>query len=86
VLAIDQKVEPDKDAKTVVGGVATIEATPDAAAAIVDAKSKGGQMFLALRSYADLGGPSGVGNSVQAQSLPIRIFRNGHVDEVTVIQ
>jgi pilus assembly protein CpaB len=86
VLAIDQKVEPDKDAKTVVGGVATLEAAPDAAAALVDAKAKGGQMFLALRSYADLGGPSGVGNSVSAHSQPIRIFKDGHAEDVTVVQ
>jgi pilus assembly protein CpaB len=86
VLAIDQKVEPDKDAKTVVGGVATLEATPESAAALVDAKSKGGQMFLALRSYADLGGPSGVGNATTSRPLPIRVFKDGHAEEVTVTQ
>jgi len=86
VLAIDQKVEPDKDAKTVVGGVATLEAAPDAAAALVDAKAKGGQMFLTLRSYADLGGPSGVGNPASARSMPIRVFKDGHAEEVTVVQ
>jgi len=86
VLAIDQKLEPDKDAKTVVGGIATIEATPEAAAAIVDAKARGGQMFLALRSYADLGGPSGIGNPVTANAQPIRVFRDGHAEEITVTQ
>jgi pilus assembly protein CpaB len=85
VLAIDQKVEPEKDSKTVVGGVATLEATPDMAAALVDAKAKGGQIFLTLRSYADLGGPSGVGNVALTRPTPIRVYRNGHIDEVTVM-
>ncbi|HET9160026.1 MAG TPA: Flp pilus assembly protein CpaB [Caulobacteraceae bacterium] len=87
VLAIDQKVEPDKDAKTVSGTVATLEVAPDSAAALVDAKARGAPLFLTLRSYADLGGPSGLGNAAQAQRpVPIRIFRNGHIDEVAVTQ
>lgn len=87
VLAIDQKVEPEKDSKTVVGAVATLEASPQAAAALVDAKGRDKPMFLALRSYADLGGPSGVGTTAaQVHAVPIRVYRNGQVAEVAVTQ
>jgi pilus assembly protein CpaB len=87
VLAIDQKVEPDKDSKTVTGTVATLEVNPESAAALVDAKARGTPLFLDLRSYADLGGPSGLGSAAQVtRPQPIRIFRNGKVDEVTVTQ
>jgi pilus assembly protein CpaB len=87
VLAIDQKVEPDKDAKTVVGGVATLEVSPQAAAALVDAKAKDKPLYLTLRSYADLGGPSGVGTAAsQDHPFPIRVFRNGQVSEVAVVR
>jgi len=87
VLAIDQKVEPDKDSKTAIGGVATLEATPAAAAVLIDAKAQGKPLYLALRSYADLGGPSGVGpEALRAKPLAIKVFRNGQVSEVGATQ
>lgn len=89
VLAIDQKVEPEKDSKTVVGTMATLEATPQMAAALIDAKQKGTPLFMALRSYADLGGVSGVGADVmpeKAKVTSIKVFRNGQVSEVAVTQ
>jgi pilus assembly protein CpaB len=87
VLAIDQKVEPDKDSKTAIGGVATLEATPAAAAVLIDAKAQGKPLYLALRSYADLGGPSGIGpEAMRAKPLAIKVFRNGQVSEVGATQ
>jgi pilus assembly protein CpaB len=87
VLAIDQKVEPDKDSKTAVGGVATLEASPAAAAVLIDAKAQGKPLYLALRSYADLGGPSGIGpEAMRSKPLAIKVFRNGQVSEVGTSQ
>ena len=87
VLAIDQKVEPDKDSKTAIGGVATLEATPAAAAVLIDAKAQGKPLYLALRSYADLGGPSGVGpEALRAKPLAIKVYRTGQVSEVGATQ
>jgi pilus assembly protein CpaB len=78
VLAIDQKVEPEKDAKTAIGGVATLEASPASAAVLIDAKSQGKPLYLVLRSYADLGGPSGVGpEALHEKTAGIRVFRDG---------
>lgn len=89
VLAIDQKTAPEGEAKTVVGAVATLEVPANAAAALVDAKSRNNPLFMVLRSYADLGGPSGVvGIAALEQSRPasVRVFRNGQVSEVAVAQ
>lgn len=84
VLAIDQKTAPDKDAQAIVGAVATLEVDPSSAAALVEARSVDRPLFLALRSYADLGGPSGVGARIAAADAAngIRVFRDGAVTEV----
>jgi pilus assembly protein CpaB len=79
VLAIDQKTEPDKDAQTVVGAVATLEVTPADAEFIALAKAQG-ELTLALRSYADIAGPTGRASRPQqakAAGAGVRVWRNG---------
>ena len=81
VLAIDQTTTPEKDANTISGSVATIEA-PAADAELLALGKARGEMILALRSYADLGGVVGRGGVSAPQS--VRIYRNGEVTEETV--
>jgi pilus assembly protein CpaB len=88
VLAIDQAVEAAKDAKTIVGAVATLEvAAADAelmAGAQAEAK-KGGSLILTLRAYTDANAPAGSGG--QGPSGPgrvVRVYRAGQASEVTV--
>jgi pilus assembly protein CpaB len=90
VLAIDQSAQADKDAKTMVGAVATLEiATGDSevlAGAQASAKSSG-LLVLALRSYADAGAASGRvarSNAPTDDGETVRVFRNGQPSEVTV--
>ena len=88
VLAIDQASEPAKDAKTIVGAVATLEvASGDAellAAAQAEAK-KGGSLVLALRAYTDAGAPAGSGGSgPSGPGRVVRVYRAGQASEVTV--
>ncbi|WP_312164804.1 Flp pilus assembly protein CpaB [Phenylobacterium sp.] len=81
VLAIDQNIEPAKDSKTIVGGVATLEIP----AADVEVMARGkaqGEMQLALRSYADIGGAPGRGVASRASAQGVRVFRAGQVTEV----
>ncbi|HEY9216796.1 MAG TPA: Flp pilus assembly protein CpaB, partial [Phenylobacterium sp.] len=81
VLAIDQRTQPDKDARTIVGGVATVEVN----AADVEVLARGraqGEMMLALRSYSDIGGPSRRGGIGANQT--VRIVRAGDINEVAV--
>jgi pilus assembly protein CpaB len=81
VLAIDQRTSPDEDAKTIVGGVATVEI----AASDVEVLARGraqGEMMLALRPYSDIGGPSRRGGMGANQT--VRIVRAGDVNEVAV--
>lgn len=81
VLAIDQRTSPDEDAKTIVGGVATVEV----AAGDVEVLARGraqGEMMLALRPYSDMGGPSRRGGAGANQT--VRIVRAGDVNEVAV--
>lgn len=81
VLAIDQRTEPDKEAKAIVGGVATVEV----AASDVEVLARGraeGEMMLALRPYSDIGGPSRRGALGANQT--VRIVRAGDVNEVAV--
>jgi pilus assembly protein CpaB len=75
VLAIDQITQPAEDSNAIVGGVATLEVTPDAASALVEAMAEG-DMQLALRSYADLNAPSGrISPTANDPSSPIRTVR-----------
>ena len=81
VLAIDQSIEPGKDAKTIVGGVATLE-IPAADAEVMARGKAQGEVQLALRSYADIGGPPGRGGTARATAQAVRVFRGGEVTEV----
>lgn len=83
VLAIDQTTEPQKDAKAMVGAVATLEVPARDEEVISKAKSQG-DLVLALRSYADAGGPSGRG--VGGDNTRVRVWRAGQASEVTVAQ
>lgn len=83
VLAIDQKTTPDKDAQAIVGAVATLEVTPEAAEALVEAISRG-DLQLALRSYADAGAPSGLAVARNSAGPTVRVFRKGEATDVTV--
>ena len=81
VLAIDQNIEPAKDSRTIVGGVATIE-IPAADVEVIARGKAQGEMPLALRSYADIGGPPGRGVASRASAQGVRVFRAGQVTEV----
>ncbi len=81
VLAIDQNIEPAKDARTIVGGVATIE-IPAADVEVIARGKAQGEMQLALRSYADIGGAPGRGVASRASAQGVRVFRAGQVTEV----
>lgn len=81
VLAIDQNIEPAKDSRTIVGGVATIE-IPAADAEVIARGKAQGEMQLALRSYADIGGGAGRGVASRASAQGVRVFRAGQVTEV----
>jgi pilus assembly protein CpaB len=81
VLAIDQATEPGKDAKTIVGSVATLEVPTRDVPVIVRAKAQG-QMVLALRAYSDIGGA--VGRGGLGENTTVRIFRAGEATEVAV--
>ena len=85
VLAIDQATEPPKGDKAVVGAVATLEVAAADAPLVARAKTQG-DLILALRSYADAGGPSGRAISRGRQRRQVKVFRAGQVTEVTVSQ
>ena len=80
VVAIDQRVEPDKNAKAIVGSTATLETPAGDVEMLLRSKAQG-ELSLVLRSYADLGGASG---AMAARASTIRIVRAGHISEATV--
>jgi pilus assembly protein CpaB len=82
VLAIDQNIEPAKDSKTIVGGVATLEIPQSDVEVMARGKAQG-EMQLALRSYADIGGGAGRGVASRAAGDSVRVFRGGQVTEVS---
>lgn len=88
VLAIDQAVEPAKDAKTIVGAVATLEVASGDAELMAEAQAqarKGGTLVLALRAYTDAGAPAGSGGSGPGgPGRVVRVYRAGQASEVTV--
>jgi pilus assembly protein CpaB len=88
VLAIDQASEPDKDAKTMVGAVATLEINTGDTEVLTSAQAAAktqGLLVLALRSYADAGAASGrVAQGPAEDTSTVRVFRNGQPSEVTV--
>jgi pilus assembly protein CpaB len=83
VLAIDQKVKPDADAKAIVGAVATLELPAEDANVLIRARAQG-ELALILRSYADMGGPSGRAEANVAQSQSVRIVRAGRSSDVMI--
>ena len=89
VLAIDQKPQPDKDAQTMVGAVATLEVPANDAEAMASAVAQAkqsGVLILTLRGVTDTaGGPSrGGGASGAEQTHTVRVHRAGVVTEVKV--
>lgn len=80
VLAIDQSIDPAKDAKTIVGAVATLEIPADDAQAMARGRAQG-EVQLALRSYADIGGPSGRPGADGFNG--VRVYRAGAVSEIS---
>jgi pilus assembly protein CpaB len=82
VLAIDQRTAPDKDAKTIVGGVATVEVSATDVEVLARGRAQG-EMMLALRPYSDIAGPSRRGGAVGANKT-VRIVRAGDISEVAV--
>lgn len=83
VLAIDQSTAPAEDSKTVVGAVATLEVAASDADVLVRGR-KEGDMVLALRSYADIGGPSGRGGPGGKSAQSIQLVKAGAMTEVAV--
>jgi len=80
VLAIDQKTAPEKDAKALVGQVAVLEVPADDTLILARGKAQG-EMHLALRSYADLGGAAGPGVAKRGGQV-LKLYRGGQVSEV----
>ncbi|WP_309645219.1 Flp pilus assembly protein CpaB [Phenylobacterium sp.] len=80
VLAIDQATSPGKDAKTIVGAVATLELPASDVEVLARGKALG-EMQLALRSYADVGGPAGRAVATRGGG-DLRVYRGGEVSEV----
>lgn len=89
VLAIDQTAEAAPDVKALVGAVATLEVAAGdievMAGAQAEAKA-GGNLSLALRSYADAAAPSGRGGGGSSQASGVRVHRAGQVSEVMATQ
>lgn len=81
VLAIDQRTAPEEDAKTIVGGVATVEVAAQDVEVLARGRAQG-EMMLALRPYSDIGGPSRRGGLGANQT--VRIVRAGDINEVAV--
>jgi len=82
VLAIDQTTAAADDAKTVVGAVATLEVPSQDAEVLARGKAQG-EMILALRSYADIGGAPGRGGPAGMERT-VNIVRAGNSTEVAV--
>ncbi|MDO8296445.1 MAG: Flp pilus assembly protein CpaB [Caulobacter sp.] len=83
VLAIDQKTDPEKDARTIVGAVAVLE-VPASDMEVLSRGKAQGEMQLALRSYADLGGSASRGVARRGTNQGLRVFRGGAASEVLV--
>ena len=80
VLAIDQKPEAEKDAKSIVGALAVLEVPASDTLILARGKAQG-EMQLVLRSYADLGG--GAARGVVPRTVnTMRVYRAGQASEV----
>lgn len=85
VLAIDQVTKPENGAQSVVGATATLEVGAVDAEVLAQADAQG-DIALVLRSYADVGGPSGATARPQLarDSNSVRVWRDGAVSAVAV--
>ena len=85
VLAVDQNTANAAGAQALVGAVVTLE-VPAADMEVIARAKAIGNVMLALRSYADLGGPTGrTGPTTLANAgTSVRVFRAGLSSEVTV--
>lgn len=87
VLAIDQAAEPAREAKSMVGAVATLEVASADAELMADAQAeakKGGSLVLALRAYTDAGAPAAAGSGPGGPGGVVRVYRAGQASEVAV--
>jgi len=86
VLAIDQASQPGKDAKSMVGSVATLEVAEADADILAKAKAQG-EVVLALRALTDaMGGPSRGDEGAGVAGGSVRIVRAGQATDVPVAQ
>lgn len=90
VLAIDQATAASEESNALIGAVATLEVSPEAADALTEAMALG-QMQLALRSFADLGQPTGrawdpAPSVDEGARSTIKIYSQGETTEVAVSQ
>ena len=76
-----QQIVVGSPACPIVGGVATLEIPAGDVEVIARGKAQG-EMQLALRSYADIGGAPGRGVASRASAQGVRVFRAGQVTEV----
>jgi pilus assembly protein CpaB len=91
VLAIDQQVSAEKDRQSVIGATATLAVTPKEAEVLALAKASG-SLSLTLRSYADVGGSSGIikhtpdGANAEDSKPSVKVFRNGTPTDEQVLR
>ena len=81
VLAIDQQVQAPKNAKSLVGGSATLEVPAADVEVLLGAEGRG-DLTLTLRSYADLGGGTERGGHASGGGDVVTFIRAGQVSEV----
>jgi pilus assembly protein CpaB len=85
VLAVDQVTKPENGAQSVVGATATLEVGAVDAEVLAQADAAG-DIALVLRSYADVGGPSGAAMRPQLarDAGSVRVWRDGEATSVSV--
>jgi len=81
VLAIDQQAQAPKNAKSLVGGSATLEVPANDVETLLGAEGHG-DLTLALRSYADLGGETERGGPASGRGDVVTFIRAGRVSQV----
>ncbi len=80
ILAIDQQAQAPKNAKSLVGGTATLEVPAVDVETVLGAEGRG-DLALALRSYADLAGATERGGRA-GRGDTVTFIRAGQVSEV----
>ncbi len=80
VMAVDQQVQAPKNAKSLVGGSITL-AVPAADVEVLLGAEGHGELNLALRSYADLGGETQRGTAAGRNDV-VTFIRAGEVSQV----